>query len=251
MAERLGRLTPPDFEHVKNHLLRTLGSVPVFNIEKNLVLPSWHTKHDQGAEGACVGHGTGMMMAIRNTHQCLKQGARNPYIRYNSFEIWERAKEVDGFDESNRGDDSGTTVRAACEILRLQGAPVWENEDDVKSFIPPEIESGIEAYRWATTVDELRQCINENQPITMGTNWYTNFDTPEYTDGEWYIGKQLTSFGTLRGGHSYCIFGASDQRQAFRVKNSWGLRYPEVWLPYSATQRLLDEEGEACIITDR
>jgi hypothetical protein len=35
------------------------------------------------------------------------------------------------------------------------------------------------------------------------------------------------------------------------VKNSWGRAYPLVWLPYAAMERLLKEDGEATLVTDR
>ena len=48
-----------------------------------------------------------------------------------------------------------------------------------------------------------------------------------------------------------CLYGASDERQAFKLKNSWGPEYPLVWMPYDTLQRLIDEHGEVAIVTDR
>jgi hypothetical protein len=48
-----------------------------------------------------------------------------------------------------------------------------------------------------------------------------------------------------------CVYGASDRRQAFAVKNSWGRSYPLAWLPYEVMVELLREDGEATVITDR
>lgn len=244
----LGRIVPPDFDHVKKYALSDVQVPEVFVVEKTLILPIWHTQHNQGKEGACVGFGTTMMLTILNLHQCLMQGDKTAYIRYNPWWLWDRAKETDEFPDTNPGDDNGTTVRAACEVLKTQGHVVWENEADPKSFDTAEALSGISAYRWAQSIDEVRQCINENIPVAIGVNWYKNFDTPEYIDGEYWIGKG--DLGIIRGGHCVCIYGASDQRQAVRIKNSWGPEYPEVWMPYSTLDRLLKEDGEVVVISD-
>lgn len=36
-------------------------------------------------------------------------------------------------------------------------------------------------------------------PIAFGINWYTNFDSPELIDGDYWIGRG--NLGTIRGGH--------------------------------------------------
>jgi hypothetical protein len=43
----------------------------------------------------------------------------------------------------------------------------------------------------------------------------------------------------------------SDRRQAVRLVNTWGLSYPYVWIPYRVVDRLIDEDGEAALVTDR
>ena len=35
------------------------------------------------------------------------------------------------------------------------------------------------------------------------------------------------------------------------MKNSWGLEYPQVWLPYDVMDRLIREDGEVAIVTDK
>ena len=121
---------------------------------------------------------------------------------------------------------------------------------------------GIEANKWANTVDEVRACIKAGTPVVIGVNWYAKFDEPEY-DGRlkrWWIGRG--SLGRLRGGHCVCLYGAWDKQQAFIGVNNWGEPttndsgqliggYPRFLLPYDTFQRLLNEDGEATIITDR
>lgn len=39
-------------------------------------------------------------------------------------------------------------------------------------------------------------------PVVLGINWYSNFDNPEYIDGQWWIGRG--GLGYVRGGHAIC-----------------------------------------------
>src|SRR5688500_3931118 len=61
----LGRLTPPDWEHVDKH--RMLIATAVEKVERILSLPySYRVKYDQGAEGACVGFASSWLQSIHN-----------------------------------------------------------------------------------------------------------------------------------------------------------------------------------------
>lgn len=257
-AGGLGRRVPTDFKHVEKYPLRTLAGdfrTPLV-INDVLALPWWHSTHDQGSEGACVGFGGAMMMAIANSAQRRAEGTRPYTVRYDPWWLWDRSKEIDEWPETQPGDDNGTSVRASCEIartlglVRLRFAARQPDYSDTSSKVALP-EHGISAYRWATNVDEMRAAIANGLPVSIGVNWYSNFDRPlQRSNGEWWIGES-GDLGHIRGGHCVCVYGASDKRQAFRIKNSWGKGYPLVWLPYSTMARLLVEYGEAAIITDR
>ena len=242
----LGRCEPPDFEHVEKYPYTAASPLIV---EKLLVLPRWHTKHNQGSEGACVGFGTSMMLTIVNEQQLREGGKTDAYIRYNPWWLWDRAKEVDVWPTTNPGDSNGTSVRAACDILKKSGHVFWPNSNIKTSISGPFLKEGIKVYRWARTIDEVRACIYEGKPVSIGVNWYQNFDRPVFYKGEYWIGKS-SNLGLQRGGHCVCVYGASDTRQAVRIKNSWGAAYPEVWMPYTTLERLIRENGEVAIITD-
>lgn len=223
----LGRRRSPDTKHIEKYPFRVVRAVA--NVENILPLPSWHEEHDQGTEGACVGYGWSMAKAILD-----KQ-------RFNDAWLWNEAKKIDIWPDTNPGDNNGTSVRAAGDVLRDQGHVL-------KGKRSPERRWAIQENRWATTVDEMRTAIAGNVPVVIGVNWYSNFDNPQHKGTEHWIGEG--SLGHIRGGHCVCIIGASDKRQAFLAKNSWGKNYPLVWIPYTTMQRLLNEDGEAALITD-
>lgn len=234
----LGRRVPTDFEHVRLWRLTDVQPQTVTSVEKKLsVLTDWRRKYDQGREGACVGFSSSMMMSILNR------------MFYDAPWLYHEAQNRDEW--SDTPPEEGTSVRAAMDVLRDVGHR--RVLDGVSQAPLPAF--GIAANRWATDVNELRTCIANGSPFVLGTNWYTNFDTPTVKRiwfglvKEYWIGEG--PLGSIRGGHAICCYAASDKRQAFGLVNSWGLSYPLVWMPYTTMQRLLNEQGEATVITDR
>ena len=236
----LGRRVPTDWKHVSKYRL----SVPTApTVERILFSPSpaWRKFYDQGQEGACVGFGWSECMSILNSIK------RYPRL-YDARWLWNEAKKVDEWPDTNPGDDNGTSVRAAGDVLRDEGhVRVFKGVDQ-----PVNLAEGIAENRWATTVDEVRTCIASGVPVVLGVNWYELFDHPTRMrkGGEWWIPKDQ-QLGNIRGGHCICLIGASDSREAVRFPNSWGLSYPITWMPYAILNRLLQEDGECTVIVDR
>lgn len=250
MSRPLGRLRPPDLEHVSRYPLSALIADPAHALayppagtERSLGLPWWWKQHDQGNEGACVGFGCSAMMSITNHLQRYASTGADVTYRYDSRWLYLEAQEIDEWPETPP--EEGTSVRAGCEILRARG-----HRRVQKGVSGPENAAhGITAYRWAMTVNEMRAAIYAGLAVSIGVNWYQDFDSPDMHEGEWWIGRG--NLGGIRGGHCVCLFRMSDRRQAFRLMNSWGDEYPPVWLPYEVMSRLIDEWGEVAVITDR
>jgi hypothetical protein len=250
MTGALGRRVPTDFEHVSGYPLRTLIADPLHELvvppagtEKGLGLPWWWKQWDQGAEGSCVGFGCSAMMSITNHVQRLRDTGQDITYRYAPRWLYQEAQLVDEWDDTPPGE--GTSVRAGCDILRERG-----HRRVQRGVAGPELsENGIAANRWAQNIDEVRAAIYAGLAVAIGVNWYSKFDDPHLVDGEYWIGDK--QFGYVRGGHCLCIFRMSDRRQAFRLMNSWGEAFPPVWLPYDVLTRLLGEQGEIAVITDR
>jgi len=246
----LGRRTPPDFEHVSRYPLRTLIAdpqealvVPPAGTEKSLGLPWWHKTWDQGAEGSCVGFGCSAMTSITNHRQRLLATGQNITYRYEPRWLYHEAQLIDDWPETPP--EEGTSVRAGCEILRARGHRRVQG-----GVVGPEnLAHGISAYRWAVNHDEVRAAIYANLAVAIGVSWYAGFDAPyqKVPGGDYWISIS----GGIRGGHCVCLFRMSDSRQAFRVMNSWGAFFPPVWLSYADLDRLLNEDGEGAVVTDR
>lgn len=161
----------------------------------------WQQFYDQGKEGACVGFGWSRCMTILNRGQ-----------RYSARWLWDRAKETDEWPETNPGDNDGTSVRAAAEILVGSGHVDWKNsysDDDHLSRAKYHADrtDGLRVFRWATSVEDVHRVL----------------DNPR-----------------------------ADELGAVPILNSWGESYPHrVWLPDDVLERLIQEDGEIAVPTDR
>lgn len=250
----LGRRVPTDDQHVRRHRVSMALLAPeTFVVNKMLALPDLRTywsRYDQGAEGACVGFGSSWAMTILNRKA---YAARTLYLEAQKVDEW-----------GDTPPEEGTSVRAAMDVLRHVGhwRSVYNRRTKRYDQTAPDINEGIEANQWATTVDELRACIKAGTPIVIGVNWYSNFDQPQYdaTLKRWWIGRG--NLGHIRGGHCICLYGAQDRWQSFAGINNWGEPllndsgvliggYPRFMLPYNTMQRLMFEDGEATIMVDR
>ncbi len=160
----------------------------------------WWDFYDQGAEGACVGFGDSRMMTLMNR------------VRYNPWWLWDQSKMVDEWPDTNPGDDNGTSVHAAADVLNRLGHVKWNsNQANLpvtdRDVLPADPMAGISAFRWAESVDEIR--------------------------------------GVLQS-------SLNDELQAIPFLNSWGRYYPHItWMPYTVVERLIADEGEFLVPTDR
>jgi hypothetical protein len=167
---------------------------------------TWWDFYDQGAEGACVGFGSSRMMSLVNRK------------RYFARWLWDQAKLIDEWADTNPGDDNGTSVRAALEVLRSRGHVAYDarkhallnveqlvpDQLAARDALPPRDAEGISAYRWATSTADALEVLG------------------------------------------YSDVGYVD------VLNSWGRDYPHlVRMPAETLERLRREDGEVGVVTDR
>jgi hypothetical protein len=233
MPEYYGRLVPADWKHVERYPYEAVAPATVATVDRTLKLPDYRVRYDQGREGACVGFASSWLMSILNRRF------------YDAHWLWNEAKLVDEWPQTNPGDGRGTSVRAAMDVLRARGhVRLFRGRAHAAAM-----EDGILENRWARTVDEVRTSVAAGSPVVLGCNWYREFDHPELHRGACWIGRNGLS--TIRAGHAVCIYRASDRLQAVGIVNNWGRRYPLVLMPYVTLGRLLDEHGEAALVTDR
>ncbi len=160
----------------------------------------WWDFYDQGREGACVGFGWSRCMSILNNEL------------YTARWLWDRSKERDQWEETNPGDENGTSVRAAGDVLSQMGHVDWSDDhagDDhtERDDYTPDIGNGIKRFRWARSVDDVHAALGNE---------------------------------------------TADQYGAVPILNSWGRGYPHrTWMPDDVLDHLMDEQGEIAVPTDR
>jgi hypothetical protein len=229
----LGCRPSPDKRHIERYRLSAILPTAVAAVERTLPLPRYRSYYDQQQRNACVGYSSSWMMSILNRR------------RYDSLWLWDRAKEIDEWSDTNPGDNEGTSVRAAMDVLRKTGHKRVERGESS----PPDLQDGILENRWATTVDEIRTCISNGIPVILALPWYENFYRPEQEGKRHWIGRG--DLGKIKDYHAICAYRASDRLQAIGLVNTWGSRYPMVMIPYGTLRRLLSENAEATVVTDR
>ncbi len=242
MPGALGRLTPPDFEHVEKYPLSAAqaSALPPTPVAIGV---NWYSNFDRPQKDSRGDYwiGKGDLGRIRGGHcVCLKPAATRDVIEWWDFYdqgaegacvgfgvsralslmnrrkffarwLWDRAKEGDVWADTNPGDDNGTSVRSALAVT-LAGHVKWRTSPELlaadrdwrlRQSFTPDPYWRILQYRWATNVQDA-----------------------------------LNALGT-------------PSRDYVTMLNSWGRSYPHVvYMPAAALQRLLDEDGEIGLVVD-
>lgn len=190
--------------------------------------PVWWTGGlalDQGEEGTCAGHA----VVAEYLASPVRGRVRNADAGHQlAVEVFDRAAAIDEFPGAERG--NGTSINAVMKVGRERGW--WQS------------------YHWAFGIEDVKLALLLG-PVVIGIPWYESmYET--LPDGTVAIG------GELVGGHALLITGWSPKfgrlGETFRWRNSWGPGYGRNGNGYIHARdlaRLLDEDGEAAVPTQR
>lgn len=178
------------------------------------------TPLDQGSEGRCVVFGWGGELAC------------TPY-KYEVSDRWCNQEwphvQLEDRKMGNNWAD-GASV--------LAGAKAMQTDKKVRY------------YAWAFGIDDVIQTLMRKGPVVLGINWY---DSMYYTNKDGFVDVS----GPLVGGHCILANGFIPNYQGVGDvvvwTNSWGPSYGvngRGFIRVSDLDRLLQEDGEACIPTD-
>ena len=209
---RLDRVVRFD-ERSRSYPIRTLIAQPA------PITRTWRctTYLDQGQEGACVGYSIAHELAARPIEITATSDL--------AHDIYDRARQID---EWPGEDYEGTSVLAGMKAAREFGY--------------------FREYRWAFGLNDLMLAVSFHGPAVLGVPWYEGMLEP---DNHGYIHPT----GEVVGGHAILCRGLNVRRGYFYLHNSWG----QSWGPLAGActirfedlDRLLHEQGEACIPVGR
>lgn len=150
---------------------------------------------NQGKEGSCTGHGARAFLDAEPTMTPPDSGP-------SAVWIYEQAKKVD---EMSGEDYDGSTVNAACKVLRSQGY--------------------IAQWTWASSFEEVRDWLLYKGCVMFGLDWYEGCCR---ADAKGFVRPT----GRCVGGHALLGHGIS-VHGSVRLQNSWGESFGEggeAWL---------------------
>jgi hypothetical protein len=218
---RLDRLPQFD-ERSRSRPIRTMlpdADRPIMSRTWGLPVNLQREPLDQGSEGACVGFGWTNELAAR-PYAWRRAG------HDTAMWVYHRAQDLDEWPGT---DYSGTSVLAGAKAVMELG--------------------GMDEYRWAFGISDLVRTLSWHGPAVLGINMYTGMMAPD-SDG------RLRPSGDVEGGHA--ILACRVRGDRYRLKrhrrtvwlwNSWGNAngWPWGWLTWDDMERVLSEQGEACV----
>jgi hypothetical protein len=200
---------------------RLFGAGEPFIKRKRIWTPRLAGPLDQGREGRCVIFGWGAELAATPYRHIVNDDWCN--------RNWHKVVAEDRKMGNNWSD--GASV--------LAGAKAMKNEMKIRY------------YAWAFGINDVLETLVRKGPVILGVNWY---DSMYYTDQQGLVKVS----GKLVGGHCIMTNGYWPNHPTFKEDvvmwtNSWGPSYGingRGYVRISDLDRLLREDGEACIPTD-
>lgn len=228
----LGRVEAPDDRHVQLHPLRAAAPV---SVEATIRQPTLDA-YDQGNTPRCVAYSASRVVNFFNQYA------------FDADWLYAECKKIDPWP----GQD-GTSARYACDVLRAEGH--WRKIRGTPVKAGPKPAHGITANTWATSVDDIRAVLAraKPQPVLLGIDWYEAWFQPTMSAlaGHDYWLQPMSAAGRVAGGHEIGVWAASDKRQAFGLRNTWGNSWPSlVWVSYADVERMLASGADACVMVD-
>jgi hypothetical protein len=173
---------------------------------------------DQGDIGSCTANAAlGCLVTDPN---------RGTYTEADAVKLYQAETQLDDSDIAGHypPDDTGSTGLWSMKALQQAGV--------------------IRSYRHAFRLTTVLHLLLDG-PVSTGVTWYESMFN---VDADNTI---VCDFGSqVAGGHQICLVGLDVDREAVRVRNSWGTGWADggyAWLRWEDYDRLLADNGDAVV----
>src|SRR5258705_4885666 len=196
---------------------------------------------DQGPQMSCVAWAT--CYALKSFEEKKENNATvyfSPSFVYNQI---------------NHGMDKGSLFEDALNLLSQQGASLWDDmpyiqtdytrqpTEEIKQRAKPYT---IRVWRRINAVDtkEVKMHLNTGFPVVIGAQLDEGFRSAKKNASGEFIWDKNTSGGKYIGDHAMVVVGFDDNKNAFKVMNSWGPNWGNngyCWIDYQLFEEKVKE----------
>ena len=189
--------------------------------------------YDQGQLGSCTAN------AIAGAYAYERMKAGEPFLTPSRLFIYwnERAYEGDTADDTGAFGGDGII---SLESLGVPDESLWPYDELQFNVQPPTaaftaaLPNKVLSRQIVTTLDDIKGALADNHLVVFGISIYESFESDAVAETGIVPDPQPTE-GFL-GGHEMAAVGFSDERQAFKVRNSWGASWGlsgYCWMSYN------------------
>ncbi len=194
---------------------------------------------DQGQEGACTAFaGCGMREFLYRKLSSYETEKLDPAPIFSPAFLYYQERSLDG---SLGEGDTGSTGRSSVKTMNKLGVCL-EMENP---YVPgnyeqaPTPEQLASASRFTAGAyhrlgfENFKSCLASGYVFVVGFNVYESF---EHIGADGIMSAPHIGNERLLGGHEVLFVGYSDEKNAFKVRNSWGANWGDFgnfWMPYA------------------
>lgn len=201
---------------------------------------------NQGAQGSCVAWATAYALRSYQNHVRSHESLVSGDGHIDSARVFSPAFV---YNQINNGRDAGSLFSDALQLMQTRGvAPLQYMPYSPSDYTTMPSQTALSVasnYRIAfwkqVSVNdpvELKSQLNAGYPVIIGAMIDEGFDQA----GKGFVWDHIA--GKQLGGHAMLVVGYDDQRNAFRVLNSWGTGWGDngyYWLDYGFFPRVVSE----------
>ena len=201
---------------------------------------------NQGAQGSCVAWATAYALRSYQNHVRSHEALVTGDGHLDSARVFSPAFV---YNQINNGRDAGSLFSDALQLMQTRGvAPLrympYSQTDytTLPSSTALQVAANYRIAFWKQVnfndLVEVKSQLNAGYPVIIGAIIDEGFDNA----GKGFVWDHIA--GKQLGGHAMLVIGYDDQRNAFRVLNSWGTSWGDngyYWLDYNLFPKVVDE----------